>query len=411
MKKVYIRSVGCIDNLLDGKSFANYCGENGWVVVDSPDKADMILLNTCAFDKKHEDISISDINNLKKFSAAELVVTGCLPKINKERMDTVFSGRSFSPRERGELKKIVGGETEVKWKDQNTISEREIEQLLHRKIIHQITKIKNIMYKYAGIKILPNFDLADLAGDQESYFIVVGEGCLGNCSYCAIKKAKGALVSKPVHDAVNELKEGVAKGFKRFVITGDDTGAYGIDLGQTLPDLIKNLLEVDGDFKLNIYHLEANWLIKYSKDFEDIFNSGKIDAIFSPVQSGSNKILKAMNRPYTVDEYLQCIKDLRGKIPDLKIWNQFIVGFPGETEDDFQGSLNVIDEIQFNLVQAFEYSDRPGTRASQMDNHVSDEIIIERLRRIKRKIIFKVFMKKLFPLVSFSGEWNREKII
>ncbi|MCK5422560.1 MAG: tRNA (N6-isopentenyl adenosine(37)-C2)-methylthiotransferase MiaB, partial [Deltaproteobacteria bacterium] len=100
MKKVYIRSNGCIDNLLDGKSFRNYFKENGWEIVNDPSQADIILANTCAFDKKHEDTSITDIEELKKHKNAQLVVTGCLPKINKERMKTVFDGVSFGPKER-----------------------------------------------------------------------------------------------------------------------------------------------------------------------------------------------------------------------------------------------------------------------------------------------------------------------
>jgi len=403
MKKVYVRSVGCIDNLLDGKSFATYCRENGWEVVDNPKKADMILLNTCAFDQKHEDISIKDIEELKEYPNAELVVTGCLPKINKDRMDHVFGGRYFSPKEREKLKEIIGGKTKVRWKDQNTISDSEIEELFHRRLVHSLTKLRNTVYKYTRVKIFPNFDMADLAGDQESYFIVVGEGCLGNCSYCAIKNAKGTLVSKPIEDAVQELKNGVAKGFKRFVVTADDTGAYGIDLGTTLPALIKKLVAVEGDFKLNLYHLEANWLIKYGKELEDVFTSKKIDAVFSPIQSGSNRILKLMRRPYTAESYIACIRDLRKKIPNLKLWNQFIIGFPGQTEEDFKQDLRILDELNFDLVQAFAYSDRPGTDASKMDNHISEDVINKRLKRINRKILFKVFLRKLLPVFSFSG--------
>ncbi|RLC29078.1 hypothetical protein DRH13_06235 [Candidatus Woesebacteria bacterium] len=402
MKKVYIRSNGCIDNLLDGKSFSNYFKENGWEIVKHPAEADLILANTCAFDKRHEDISIADIEELKQYKNAQLVVTGCLPKINSERMKGVFEGVAFGPKERDKIKELIGSDKSIKWKDQHTISDDDIKQLPHRKMVHKVTRLRNVANRYTNLKILPNFEIADLTGDQESFFLVLGEGCLGNCSYCAIKKAKGTLQSKPLEGVIKDFKTGLDKGHKRFILTADDTGAYGQDLGTDIATLVEELLRIEGDYSLNIYHLEANWLIKYLDRLKVCFKSGKIDAIFSPIQSGSNSILKAMRRPYTVEQYLHCIKELRSEVPHLKIWNQFIVGFPGETEEDFKQSLNVLDEANFNLVQAFVYSDRPGTDASKMDDHLPEAIVKKRLKRMNRKIFLKVNLKKLKPLGKVS---------
>ena len=109
-----------------------------------------------------------------------------------------------------------------------------------------------------------------------------------------------------------------------------------------------------------------------------------------------------MRRPYKVEDYIHCIKQLRKEAPKLKIWNQFIIGFPGETEEDFEDSMKVLDEVSFNLVQAFAYSDRPGTAASKMDNHIPEAVIKKRLRKINRKIFLKVNIKKLKPLGKAS---------
>lgn len=401
MKKVYVRSNGCIDNLLDGKSFRNYFKENGWEVVQDPAEADIIIANTCAYDKVHEDTSVADIEELKKYKNAQLIVAGCLPKINKDRLDSVFDGVSFGPKERDQIKDIIGSDKDFAWKDQHTIDDEDITQLPHRKVVHKVKKIKNIAGKY-GKYILPNFEIGELTGDQDSYFLVLGEGCLGNCAYCAIKTAKGKLVSVPIDLVIKDFKNGLAKGHKRFILTADDTGAYGQDIGTDLPTLIEKLLEIEGDYKLNIYHLEPNWLIKYFDYLKKVFNTSKIDVIFSPTQSGSNKILKAMRRPYTIEEYIRCIKELRAELPSLKIWNQFIIGFPGETEEDFQDSLNVLDQVGFNIVQAFAYADRPGTVASKMPNHISDEEMKKRLKRMNRKIFMKVNLRKLKPIGSAS---------
>lgn len=398
MKKVYIRSNGCIDNLLDGKSFRNYFEKNGWEIVKEPAEADIILVNTCAAVKKYEDVSIADIDELKKYKNAQLVVTGCLPNINEERMRTVFDGVAFGPKERQKIKEIIGGDGNLGWKDQHTISDEDIRRLPHRKIVHHMSRLKKVAEKYANLRIFPNFDIAELAGDQESYFLTVGEGCLANCSYCAIKKAKGSLESKPLEDVLKNFKEALAAGHKRIIITGDDTGAYGRDLGTDLPTLLEEILKIEGDYLLNIYHLEPNWLIKYFDRIKKSFESAKIDAIFSPVQSGSNRILRAMRRPNTIEDYIYYIKQLRKEVPHLKIWNAFIVGFPGETEEDFEASLNVLDEVSFNLVEALAYSDRPGTKASKMDNHVPEEVIKKRLKKFNRKIFLKVNLRKLKPL-------------
>ena len=110
-----------------------------------------------------------------------------------------------------------------------------------------------------------------------------------------------------------------------------------------------------------------------------------------------------MRRPYKVEDYIYCIKQLRKEIPNFKIWNAFIVGFPGETEEDFEDSLKVLDEVSFNLVEALAYSDRPGTYASKMDNHVPEEVIKKRLKKFNRKIFLKVNLKKLKPLGKASN--------
>ena len=142
----------------------------------------------------------------------------------------------------------------------------------------------------------------------------------------------------------------VGRTTSRQRLTADDTGAYGQDLGTDIATLVEELLKIEGDYTLNIYHLEANWLIKYLDRLTACFQSGKIDAIFSPIQSGSNRILKAMRRPYTVEEYVGCIKALRKEVPSLKIWNQFIVGFPGETEEDFENLKNdLTDSLQDHI--------------------------------------------------------------
>ena len=214
----------------------------------------------------------------------------------------------------------------------------------------------------------------------------VATGCLGNCSYCAVKFAVGELESKPIDAIVNEFKSGLDQGFEHFVLIAGDVGCYGVDIGTSAIELLSNLFAVEGAYKIIIKEFNAQWVVKYFQDLLKIFkeNYEKIDYIVVPVQSASNRMLRLMKRPYTIENVKKYLNIIKSEVPDLQISTHIMVGFPGETEEDFKESVDFIREYEFPFVDIYAYDDRPNTAASQMAGKVPQKIIDQRVDAVKK---------------------------
>jgi len=208
------------------------------------------------------------------------------------------------------------------------------------------------------------------------------------CSFCCIRFATGKLKSKPIDKIVEELKIGLKKGHKLFQLVCEDVGCYGIDFGTTFPILLKNLLDVRGDYQLILIDFGGYWLVKYYDELLPLFmkNPIKIRELYVSLQSGSNKILRAMKRPEKIEEVKAKLLELKKKLPKLTLRTTVIVGFPGETEEDFRQTLDVLKKIDFAVVELNKYSDRPGTAASRIKDKVPQETIDRRTRDIKQAL-------------------------
>jgi threonylcarbamoyladenosine tRNA methylthiotransferase CDKAL1 len=183
--------------------------------------------------------------------------------------------------------------------------------------------------------------------DRDDLFTIrLARGCLGNCSYCAIKFAAGTLESKPIGEILLEFKKGLSQGHRLFTLIAGDTGCYGIDIGTSAVELLSEIFKVDGAYKLIIKEFNAQWLIKYQSELETLLttNFDKIDYIIVPVQSASDKILRLMQRPYNIENVKNCLRSLKSNIPQLNITTHIMAGFPEETEEDFQKSVDFIRE-------------------------------------------------------------------
>jgi MiaB/RimO family radical SAM methylthiotransferase len=213
----------------------------------------------------------------------------------------------------------------------------------------------------------------------------ISRGCLGNCAYCSIKLAHGRLRSKPVEQIQKDFKTGLIKGYKTFKLIGQDIGCYGIDINTTIVEILKIFFNLPGENKIVITDFHPQWLIKYYNQLEPLIiaNHEKILSLRIPIESGSNTILTRMRRHYKIEEAKRCISTLKEKIPNLKIYTHIIVGFPGETDEDFQQTLNLLKEIQFSSVGAFAYSDRSMTESFNMKEKIPSEVIQQRMKQIK----------------------------
>ena len=209
---------------------------------------------------------------------------------------------------------------------------------------------------------------------------------MGNCSYCAIKFAAGTLESKPIGEILLEFKKGLSQGHRLFTLIAGDTGCYGIDIGTSVVELLTDIFKIDGAYKLIVKEFNAQWLIKYHSELETLLTSNydKIDYIIVPVQSASDKILRLMQRPYKIENVKRCIRNLKNKIPQLKISTHIMAGFPGETEEDFQKSVDFIREFAFPYVDIYGYEDRPRTQASKLEGKIPQEVIDRRIKKLRK---------------------------
>ena len=216
------------------------------------------------------------------------------------------------------------------------------------------------------------------------YNISIADGCLGGCAYCAIRNATGHLRSRPMEAIARELEAGVAAGQKLIQLVSEDTGAYGQDIGSNIVELLERLLRTPGDYELIMIDFNPRWLVKYERELIDLFarHRDHLRELFVPVQSGSTRILKAMRRAYTAEETRAALLRLKGALPHLRLRTTIIIGFPGETEEDFAATRRFVEDIGFFEVTLNKYEDRPGSASSRFPDKIPQELIDARTRRL-----------------------------
>ena len=405
MRKAYIleTSNACMVSIYGLAKFRELFLRNNWQIVDKCSKADLILVNSCGFNQAQEDKTINKIKRIKKDKKpeAEIIVSGCLPKINEKSLNKVFDGITFSPKEIDRIDELIDAKIKISEIKNIEIGRKDFQgKFLYsfNKILAKILLKLPVFgfYKFFHIKIEPYYKILNTLYDHRIFYILACTGCLGNCSYCAIKRAKGTLKSIPVEKIISEFRYGLSKGYKKFALIGDDLGYYGRDIKSNLITLLEEMIKEKGDFELLLYYLEPMDFETSFPKLKEVFRSGKIVDVCIPVQTGSNRITKLMNRPCDVENVRKYASELRKEFQFMNVRTHVIVGFPGETEEDFKKSLELFDD--FDEVGIFKYADRPDTPASRMTNKVPDAIINDRMKRIKRKFLYDLYFKKLINI-------------
>lgn len=400
MKKLFIASNGCYENILDTKEIKESFRENGWEIINDYNKANLIIFNTCAFEDTYEENSLQRIKEFQQNQKAELIVCGCLPKIDEKRLREIYQGPTFGPKEYHKIYELFN----IKEREDSTNLLKKIDfrfQLI-RGTIETIEKTKSALNKVLNklnITFLPNFNMYEILGDEDAFFILTSKGCLGNCTFCGIKNAKGELESKNPERVEKEFKKGLREGYNKIVLLGDDVGSYGQDIGTNIVELVKNLLKNEGEYRIIMRNIEPQWLVSYFDGFKDICKNIRIQSVHLPLQSGSNKIIKKMGRNYDIDYCLDCINELKKINPKLLIRSEVMVGFPGETEKDFEETLSVLDKAKFDMFELFKYCEKSNTLAMYMDDKVSERDKKRRYKLFKRKMDSKIYFPK-FKLFS-----------
>jgi MiaB-like tRNA modifying enzyme len=310
--------------------------EAGFKVVDKPQDAEILLFNSCAVKSPTEN-RIIDI--LKKTSREKkLIVTGCLPLINFERLENEVDFHGVTGPAPGfkiidVLHRVAAGERVV---DLGTVAE-------------------------------PNLFLPRIPVNKIVSVVPINYGCLGSCSYCCVHFARGSLRSNPIDKVVERIKRDLEFGYKEFWLTSQDTACYGKDWGTSLADLLKRICEVDGKFFVRVGMMNPDQVIGILSELVESYKQNKIfKFVHLPVQSGNDSILKNMNRKYNLDDFKGIIKVFRQEFPRITISTDVICGFPGESREAFENTKELLIEIQPDIINVSKFFARPQTPAGKL---------------------------------------------
>jgi len=398
MKRIYLEGEACNRRLLEMTKIRRYFEVNDYEIVSKPDGADLIFFCTCAFKEKEENYSVERLRKLRAFGT-EMFVYGCLPSIAPEKYDEFADIKNIAPKN---LEKIDDYFNDIKCKfnevpDYNVIKENNT--LAYKiKRNYKTNDLFTQEFLSRSLKSAKGFIKLNKDESKKEYILLVSKGCQGRCSYCAIKYAIGPVVSKPLDKVLSELREGVNNGFGKFIILGDDPGCYGLDIGLTLPamigqvsDEINRLVESKEDpqktlpsIELHLNEIHPKHLIKYGDDLLQAIDDKKLKSILCPVQSGSNRILKLMEREHTIEEYRETLNRIRERNPETKLYTHIIVGFPTETDEEFHETLAAVKEIGFDYVVVFPYHEKKHTPAADLTEKLDHLMIQDRTKKAFR---------------------------
>ncbi|MCL5611491.1 MAG: radical SAM protein [Chloroflexi bacterium] len=219
---------------------------------------------------------------------------------------------------------------------------------------------------------------------------------MGNCVYCSVKISRGRVKSKPIDAIVQEFRSGLAQGYNDFALFGTDLGDYGRDIDKDLIDLLETLTSQVGRFRLRLRNVNPRWLIPMADRFGKLLETGKIAYLLTPVESASNRILDLMNRGYHIEEFVNAVSAIRKKCPQIFLKSQVMVGFPGETEDDFAKSIALMRLGLFDYFDVYTYTDRPRTFAAGFPDHLANDVLRKRYIQLLRWSLMYVPIRRLF---------------
>ncbi len=402
MKKVFIDSVGCTENIVDGAIMKNVALSQGYQPASSPGEADLIILNTCAYKKHQEDLCVDAIKKYERIkkNGAEVVVTGCLVGINKEKLDEVFSGFSFPP---ADLLQIY---TAIDVPQPDSIEEahhipRDIsdsEMFGARALLEKIYGVKRFIKKNTNLSVLPNFNYFDYIGDEETIYVRISRGCLNSCGYCAIRFAQGKLQSAPIDSVLSIIRKGIAEGYNKVFLIGTNTSHYGKDIGSTIFELLDSVQKIDGEFKVILHNFEPFGVLEDPDSFVRLISSSKMLSLYFPIQSGSQSVLNRMNRHYDIKDVMKHVRQLKQRNADVLIRTEFIIGYPGETWNEFFETVSLCKDFKFDQIDLHCYSPRPDTQAAKLDGQVKTITKYLRLLLIHSMVFFRTTIRKLRPI-------------
>jgi tRNA-2-methylthio-N6-dimethylallyladenosine synthase len=361
-KNIFVYTIGCQMNVYDSEMFTRVLRPMGYINTESFDDADLIIVNTCSVRKKAEEKAFSFIGRLKnlKQKNPELVIAvgGCVAQQEGASLVSRFPWVDivFGTRAVGKLPELL------------------------KRFENQGNRVVDVAMAETLIEAMPVSDVDHVP--DVSRFVTIMRGCDNFCSYCIVPYVRGRETSRTPENIISEIEKLVEGGVREVTLLGQNVNSYGLKEGIcSFPDLLRKVSKIEGLSRIR-------FATSHPKDLSDdlIRAYGELDKLCNhihlPVQSGSDRILALMNRKYTRATYIDRIERLRGMRPDIAVSSDMIVGFPGETDEDFQETLELVNAVKFDGLFAFKYSDRPNAPAVDFKDKVPDQVKSARLEKL-----------------------------
>jgi len=352
-RKIFLLNYGCAVNRAEGEAMAGVLASRGFTIVNGENEADLVLVNTCGVKTPTENKILHRLKTISR--SKKIIVTGCLPKIIG--VEKIFKARNVE----GVLGPAAGEEV--------------------FKAVQKVLEGGSYIRLDEGIfnNLLPCRRENPVIGK-----IVISQGCIGTCNYCATRFARGGLKSYSVEEIVSAVVKRVEEGAREIWLSSQDNSVYGLDNGSSIVELLKNVSSIRGTFLVRIGMMNPVGILRHLKGIvETVENEKFFKFIHVPLQSGSDKVLESMNRKYSVEDFMKIVSRLRDEIPKLSVETDVIVGYPTESEEDFEKTLETIKIVKPDFLNVSKFYARPRTPASKLPQ-LSTRIVSERSRMLSQ---------------------------
>jgi MiaB-like tRNA modifying enzyme len=366
MAKIFVEAYGCSASFSDSEMISGLILNGGHTLVDNSSESDLNIVVTCSVKDATANKMIHRIKSLK---TKPLVVAGCLPKAEKLTVEKFSENASMlGPNSLGKTLQVI--DSTLKGTKLIALEDSDLSKI--------------------G---LPKVRLNPVVGIVE-----IASGCMSECTFCQTKLSKGDLTSYRIGDIVRQIETEINDGCKEIWLTSTDNGCYGFDINTDLPSLIDTVVDIPEDFKVRVGMMNPMYMARIRENLIKSFDNDKVyKFLHIPVQSGSNDVLNDMKRGHTMETFRDVVKKARDKFPEFTISTDVIVGFPSETQEDFEKTVNLLKETRPDVVNLSKYSARPGTEAAEWEQIDVSEV--------------KKRSKEIFELINQIGLENNQKWI
>ena len=356
MAKIFVEAYGCSASFADSEMISGLILNGGHTLAKNSSESDLNIVVTCSVKDSTANKMMHRIRSLK---SKPLVVAGCLPKAEKNTVEKITEKASLlGPNSLGKTLQVID------------------------------STLRGIRYVALEDSDLSKVGLPKVRLNPVVGIVEIASGCMSECTFCQTKLAKGDLTSYRIGDIVRQVETEISEGCKEIWLTSTDNGCYGFDINTDLPTLVKAVSEIPQDFMIRVGMMNPMYMPRIKEELIKSYDSDKVyKFLHIPVQSGSDKILHDMKRGHTVKTVREVIEKAKERFTDFTISTDVIVGFPSETEEDFEKTVDLINEIRPDMVNLSKYSARPGTEAAEWDQIEASEV------KKRSKVIFDIINK------------------